>query len=152
MSERHRAASAEETEAVAVRLARRVGGGDLILLEGDLAAGKTCFVRGLVRGLGGDAGEVSSPSFVLVQSYPCAGGAVQALHHVDLYRIGEETAELREIGLEELLSDAGAVTAVEWPAAALPTWLPAGSRLIRVKIIVDRDDAREISIEVVPAR
>jgi tRNA threonylcarbamoyladenosine biosynthesis protein TsaE len=106
-----------ETEAEGERLGANLRQGDLLLLEGDLGAGKTTFVRGVARGTGSPA-HVASPTFQLVRVYP---GRVQ-LAHVDLYRL-EAGAELAELGLEELL-DKGAVV-VEWgnrmeaPEAAL---------------------------------
>lgn len=96
----------EATEAAAALLARHVGRGDLLLLEGEMGAGKTTFVRGLARGMG-VAGDVLSPTFQLVRVYP---GPVQ-LAHVDLYRV-EDESELGDLGLDELL-DEGAVV-VEW--------------------------------------
>jgi tRNA threonylcarbamoyladenosine biosynthesis protein TsaE len=99
-------ASPEETEAVAARLGRRLGAGDLLLLVGELGAGKTTFVRGLARGMGVE-GQVTSPTFQLVRVY---SGAVP-LAHVDLYRL-DGGAELAELDLDALL-DAG-VVAVEW--------------------------------------
>ena len=105
----------EATEEIGRQLAPLLEPGDLILLEGDLAAGKTTLVRGLLEGLGGKAGEVTSPSFVILQTYPCDLKGVWRLHHVDLYRLAAEAGALREIGLEELLSDAAAVVAIEWP-------------------------------------
>jgi len=98
--------SPEETEAVAARLGARVGPGDLLLLVGELGAGKTTFVRGLARGMG-VAGQVMSPTFQLVRVYP---GSVP-LAHVDLYRLGQG-ADLADLDLDGLL-DAG-VVAVEW--------------------------------------
>jgi len=98
--------SPEETEAAAARLGARVGRGDLLLLVGELGAGKTTFVRGLARGMG-VGGQVTSPTFQLVRVYP---GSVP-LAHVDLYRLGPG-AELADLDLDGLL-DAGAV-AVEW--------------------------------------
>jgi tRNA threonylcarbamoyladenosine biosynthesis protein TsaE len=106
-----------ETEAFGETYGGGLQQGDLLLLEGDLGAGKTTFVRGLARGAGSSA-HVASPTFQLVRVYP---GRVQ-LAHVDLYRL-ERSAELVELGLEELL-DQGAVV-VEWgsrldaPEAAL---------------------------------
>ena len=98
--------SPEETEALGEDLGRRLRTGDLVLLSGELGAGKTTFVRGVARGAG-SAAPVASPTFQLVRVYP---GRLQ-LAHVDLYRIGSEV-ELRDLGLEELL-DQGAVI-VEW--------------------------------------
>jgi tRNA threonylcarbamoyladenosine biosynthesis protein TsaE len=96
----------EATEAAAARLARHVRRGDLLLLEGEMGAGKTTFVRGLARGLG-SSGDVMSPTFQLVRVYR---GPMQ-LAHVDLYRLAG-AAELADLGLDELL-DEGAVV-VEW--------------------------------------
>jgi tRNA threonylcarbamoyladenosine biosynthesis protein TsaE len=109
--------SPAETEAAGEHLGRGLRQGDLLLLEGDLGAGKTTLVRGMARGLALSA-HVASPTFQLVRVYT---GRVQ-LAHVDLYRI-EAGAELVGLGLDELL-DQGAVV-VEWgdridaPEAAL---------------------------------
>lgn len=138
--------STDETETLGGELAVELAGGDVILLEAELAAGKTAFVRGLVRGLGGDSTDVSSPTFVLVQSYDCSAGLISTVHHVDLYRLGERITDLREIGIEEVLSDQTAVTAVEWPKEAIATWIPADSRVWRIGIAVEDDDTRSIEI------
>ena len=98
--------SPAETERAGVRLGERLRRGDVVLLTGELGAGKTTFVRGVARGAGSRA-DVASPTFQLVRVYP---GRVQ-LAHVDLYRV-ETTAELRDLGLDEL-ADQGAVV-VEW--------------------------------------
>ena len=109
--------SPAETEAAGEHLGRGLSQGDLLLLEGDLGAGKTTFVRGVARGAGSSA-HVASPTFQLVRVY---SGRVQVAH-VDLYRL-EAGAELADLGLDELL-DNGAVV-VEWgdrleaPEAAL---------------------------------
>ena len=139
-------ASAEETEADGTRLANHLRAGDVVLLEGDLAAGKTTFVRGLLRGLGGDSEVVSSPSFVLLQTYDCTAHGINGLHHVDLYRLGENIADLREVGLEDVLSDEVAVVAVEWPKNTLATWIPADARVWRVTITTEDDGTRQIVI------
>jgi tRNA threonylcarbamoyladenosine biosynthesis protein TsaE len=99
-------ATAVETEAAGEELGKRLRKGDLLLLKGDLGAGKTTFVRGLARGCGSDE-LVASPTFQLVRIYR---GRIQ-LAHVDLYRL-ESAGEVRDLGLEELL-DEGAVV-VEW--------------------------------------
>ena len=98
--------SPAETEAAGERIGKRLRAGDMVLLTGELGAGKTTFVRGVARGAGSTA-PVASPTFQLVRVYP---GRVQ-LAHVDLYRI-EKPSELGDLGLEELL-DQGAVV-VEW--------------------------------------
>src|SRR6266568_4560563 len=98
--------SAAETERAGMLLGERLQPGDVVLLTGELGAGKTTFVRGIAQGTGSKA-DVASPTFQLVRIYP---GRVQ-LAHVDLYRV-ENNAELRDLGLEEL-ADNGAVL-VEW--------------------------------------
>jgi tRNA threonylcarbamoyladenosine biosynthesis protein TsaE len=109
--------SPAETEAAGEAFGRDLEPGDLLLLAGDLGAGKTTFVRGVARGAGSFA-HVASPTFQLVRVYK---GRIQ-LAHVDLYRI-EASGELGDLGLDELL-DQGAVL-VEWgdrldaPEAAL---------------------------------
>ncbi len=92
--------SPEETEAAGEELGRRLQKGDLVLLRGELGAGKTTFVRGVARGIG-SAAPVASPTFQLVRIYP---GRLQ-LAHVDLYRL-EDGDELRDLGLDELSSGA----------------------------------------------
>ena len=138
--------SAAETEAFGEGLGRRLTGGDVVLLNGELAAGKTTMVRGLLRALGGSADEVSSPTFVLVQSYPCAGGEVAVVHHVDLYRLRDDEGSLREIGLEEFLSETDAVVVVEWPRSALERLLPAGCRWWRVTFTHAGGDSRTLRV------
>ncbi len=100
--------SAAETEQAAAEIGARFAGGEVVLLSGELGAGKTAFVRGLARGLGIDPAEVASPTFVLLTAYP---GRI-TLHHADLYRLEARDAD-RELGLEELPGPRG-VLAVEW--------------------------------------
>ena len=138
--------SSDATEVLAGKLAENLNAGDVVLLEGDLAAGKTTFVRGLLRGLRGNPEVVSSPSFVLIHSYDCGFGSIGRLHHIDLYRLDNRVADLREVGLSEVLSDAEAVVAVEWPKDTLATWIPTDSRVWRVGITIEKDDARSIEI------
>jgi tRNA threonylcarbamoyladenosine biosynthesis protein TsaE len=96
------------TRAAGAALARLLQGGDAIALVGDLGAGKTTLVAGLVDAFG--AGPASSPTFSLVHEYP--GGRL-VVWHVDLYRI-EREAELAELGLDDLLGDRRGVCLIEW--------------------------------------
>ena len=100
--------SEQATMELGARLAGALKPGDIVLLEGELGAGKTAFVRGLAVGLGASEEEVSSPTFTLVQEYR---GRVPLLH-ADLYRLSG--AEADELGIEELGADG--VVAVEWAA------------------------------------
>src|SRR5262249_56880770 len=99
---------AAATRAAGARLAAAVQGGDAIALCGELGAGKTTLVAGLVAGLGGAGAH--SPTFALVHEY--AGGRL-IVWHIDLYRI-ERAAELVELGLDELIADPRGITVVEW--------------------------------------
>jgi tRNA threonylcarbamoyladenosine biosynthesis protein TsaE len=101
--------SEAETAAVATELAATLQPGGVVLISGDLGAGKTAFVRGLAVGLGIDPGEVSSPTFTLIHEY--RGGRL-TLYHADLYRLERAAAE--DLGLEEVGVSDG-VLAIEWP-------------------------------------
>ncbi len=103
-------ADAAATTAAGAALAALVRGGDTIALVGDLGAGKTTLVAGLVAALGGVA---SSPTFSLVNEYPPARPGGLVVWHVDLYRL-ERDAELEELGLDELFGDRRGITLVEW--------------------------------------
>ncbi len=101
-------ADAAATARAGARLAAALQGGDAIALVGDLGAGKTTLVAGLVAALGG--GDAQSPTFALVNEYP--GGRL-VVWHVDLYRI-DKPAELPELGLDDLIGDPRGVVIVEW--------------------------------------
>jgi tRNA threonylcarbamoyl adenosine modification protein YjeE len=122
------------TEALGARIAGLLQPGDLLLLEGELGAGKTTLVRGLVAALGGDVGEVCSPTFVLLESYAVRAGPIARVHHADLYRLrGRPTAPWDEVGLDDALEDVAAITAVEWPESW--SWPGAeGTRVFRVRL------------------
>ena len=113
--------SQQETHDFAIAFAKRLSAPAVVQLEGEMGAGKTCFVRGLCEGLGGNPRQVSSPTFSIVQEYAVANG--NRLVHVDAYRLSGED-ELASIGWDELLHDAEAIIAVEWPnriQKAIPT-------------------------------
>jgi tRNA threonylcarbamoyladenosine biosynthesis protein TsaE len=104
--------SSDETEALASRIAGVLQAGDALALRGPLGAGKTCFVRGLVAGVGLDRSLVSSPTFVIAQEY-LDGMAICPIVHIDAYRI-HHVDELRSAGLEELWAR-DVITVIEWP-------------------------------------
>jgi tRNA threonylcarbamoyladenosine biosynthesis protein TsaE len=132
-------------EAETAELARAIGaafrGGEIVLLTGELGAGKTAFVRGLARGVGADPDEVASPTFVLLTSYP---GRL-TLHHADLYRLRGDGDE-RELGLEELPGPRG-VLAIEWAERLRDRPWP---QAMRVSLSHAGDDERLIRIEAGP--
>ena len=128
--------SEEETAALGREVAASLSAGDVLLLHGDLGAGKTAFVGGLAEGLGIPRDQVSSPTFTLIQEY--RGGRLP-LFHADLYRI-EDPREFDELGLDEIAEDG--VLAIEW-AERLPQPPPDG---IRVSITHAGQDQRSITI------
>jgi tRNA threonylcarbamoyladenosine biosynthesis protein TsaE len=131
-----RTTSAEETEAAGARLAAGLRPGDVVALVGELGAGKTCFIQGLVRGLGATR-RATSPTFVLINQYR---GRVP-IYHVDAYRT-QSLLELLELGVPELMGGDG-VTVVEWADKLLPL-LPRST--IEVKIAGVGDEPRTITI------
>jgi tRNA threonylcarbamoyladenosine biosynthesis protein TsaE len=128
--------SAEETARAGEALGRSLGPADVVALTGELGAGKTCFVQGVVRGLGVST-LATSPTFVLVNEYR---GRVP-VHHVDAYRT-ESLTELMDLGLLELF-DGDGVTLVEW-ADKLRALLP--DRTIDVRVSGVGDEPREITL------
>lgn len=104
--------SEDQTLALAGEIGQLVNAGEIIALKGELGSGKTCFVRGLTAGLGGDATSVSSPTFVICQEYHISNNLTLA--HVDAYRLqGEE--ELESIGWDDLINNDTIILAIEWP-------------------------------------
>jgi len=138
---------ASETRAFGARLAQQLRIGDVVLLHGDLGAGKTTLTQGIAQGLG-ITEPVQSPTFTLVGEhlgYTAAGDPIR-LYHLDLYRLsGEE--DLDDIGFDDLLTPRDGISIIEWPERA-GTWLP--ERYILVDLIYVADQARAIEVQVVP--
>jgi len=126
-----------ETAAAGRDLASHLSAGSIVLLFGDLGAGKTAFVRGLAEGLGVLADDVSSPTFTIMQEY--RGGRLP-LYHVDLYRLNDPR-EIDELGLGEL-TDNG-ILAIEW-AERMPRFPPEA---IRVRLEHAGDTERRVAVE-----
>lgn len=126
---RRRLVSAEETDALATRLAEATRPGDTLLLSGDLGAGKTHFARAFIRhamGPGGAGEDIPSPSFTLVQIYDTPSGEIW---HADLYRLGGPD-EIMELGLDLAMEEARCL--VEWPERMAPDW-PGSAVLLRLE-------------------
>jgi tRNA threonylcarbamoyladenosine biosynthesis protein TsaE len=117
-------------------LALRLSAGDVVLLHGELGAGKTAFVRGIAQGLGARVEDVSSPTFTLIQQYD--SGRL-TLYHVDLYRL--DPAEVDDLGLEELV-ESGGIVAIEWP----DRWHRRPTGAVTVSIESEGDDRRRVRI------
>lgn len=136
----HQSESVEETEAIAADLSRDLNAGDCVALHGELGAGKTQFVRGLIKGLNGPVRAVSSPTFVLLNIYP--GGRL-TVYHLDAYRVGG-AADFEAVGFGELLEQGGVVV-VEW-AERVGELLPPNRVMVTIEstgghsrqIVIDR--------------
>lgn len=124
-----------ETQALGARLAAHLRPGDVVLLDGDLGAGKSELARGIARGLG-IAGPVPSPSFTILNVYE---DGRCPLYHFDWYRI-ESPEEIYEMGLDERLGGDG-IALVEWSERAAEC-LP--ERALRVRLTPRNEDTREI--------
>jgi tRNA threonylcarbamoyladenosine biosynthesis protein TsaE len=129
-------ASETETTAAGEALAATLSAGEVVLLFGDLGAGKTAFVRGMARGIGADPGEVTSPTFTIVQEY---AGPAATLYHVDLYRL--EPPEIDDLGLDDLVAGDG-IVAIEWA----DRWLGRPDDVTEVRILDAGDERRSIAI------
>ncbi len=133
---RYETATEEETIALGEKLARELPRRAVILLVGNLGAGKTTIAKGIVSGLGAAApDEVSSPTFTLIHEYS------PRVYHIDLYRL-EEAREAASLGLDELF-DREAVVLIEW-GERFPELLPPGCVEIRLEPIAG--DARSILV------
>ena len=131
--------SCEQTEKLAEEFARSLVGGDVVLLNGDLGAGKTHFAKGLARGLG-VTDVVTSPTFALHNAYQ---GAVYTFNHFDFYRV-EISEEVEMLGLHEIFYDKNGVCAIEW-SENVRELLPKNCICIDIEKI--SDNARKIIIE-----
>jgi tRNA threonylcarbamoyladenosine biosynthesis protein TsaE len=129
-----------ETFALGERLGQNLSGGEIILLNGSLGAGKTILAKGIARSLGLDDEDVTSPSFTLVN--PHQGRLL--LYHIDLYRLDEGASAAHAVDLDEILTDESAVVIIEWAERMGHYPLPAGAW--RVLISGDGDASRRISI------
>ena len=130
----HRCGSIEDTYALAARVAMELDGGEVILLSGDLGAGKTTFTKGLAKALDIED-EVTSPTFTILNTYE--GGRLKLgdikLNHLDMYRV-ESADELSELGIEDCF-DEDAITVIEWNK-----FEHFDGTVIKIDIMIDGDD------------
>jgi tRNA threonylcarbamoyladenosine biosynthesis protein TsaE len=134
---------ADHTRHLAGALARLCRPGDVVLLAGDLGAGKTTFAQGFGAALG-ITEPITSPTFVLVRQYPVDGGTpVKVLVPADVYRL-DHLREIVDLGLGELVEDAG-VALVEWGDAAEPV-MGTGALAVRLEAAGGQDDHRAITV------
>lgn len=136
--------SADDTRELAASLATLAKGGDIVLLAGELGAGKTTFAQGFGRALGVEE-HITSPTFTLMHPYD---GRDLRLLHCDVYRL-DHLQEIIDLGINELVDD-DAVALVEWGDMAEPV-LPADFLEIRFTYVEDADDARHLAVRPVGA-
>ena len=140
-----RTTSEEETVALGERLARDLPRCAVVLLVGNLGAGKTTLAKGIVKGLGAaEPDEVASPTFTLIHEYPLAeakASGTRKVYHIDLYRL-DKASEAARLGMDELF-EKDAVVLIEW-AEKFPELMPA--ERIEVRIAAGDGDQREITV------
>ncbi len=141
----HISHSAHETKEIGKELARTLEGGDIIILKGELGAGKTAFTKGIAEGLGIEK-EVMSPTFTLMSVYPVDHETIKELVHVDTYRL-ETYKDLIEIGIEEYLGRPDTLTIIEWPEKVEK--LLENKKLIVVTLTAGTTTERKITIETI---
>jgi len=132
--------NADETFRLGQKLGAQLSGGEVLLLNGPLGAGKTVFVKGLSSAIEVDPEEVTSPSFTLVNPY---NGRLR-LYHVDLYRLDVGSSAAHAVDLEELLTEEDAVIAIEWAERLGNYRLPAETW--RITISGAGDDLRRVAV------
>ncbi|MDD9783873.1 tRNA (adenosine(37)-N6)-threonylcarbamoyltransferase complex ATPase subunit type 1 TsaE [Priestia megaterium] len=133
--------SPDETNQLAARLATLLEAGDVLLLEGDLGAGKTTFTKSLAKGLGIER-NVNSPTFTIIKEYK--SGRLP-LYHMDVYRLGDE---FEDLGFDEYFEGDG-VTVVEW-AHLIEEQLP--NEYIQINIYHENETTRKILVKVIGSR
>ncbi len=143
----YRTRSEAETVALGARLAGQLPARGVVLLIGNLGAGKTMLAKGIVSGLGAaPPEEVSSPTFTLIHEYGGAeNGAAARVYHIDLYRL-EEAREAATLGLEEIF-ERDALVLIEW-GERFPQLMPAARTEIRLRD--GGGDEREIEVTGLP--
>jgi tRNA threonylcarbamoyladenosine biosynthesis protein TsaE len=134
-----RSTSPERTQRIGERIGEQLLVGAVVLLHGDLGAGKTTLTQGIARGLG-VTGYVQSPTFTLVSEHEGSG---LKLYHLDLYRLSDES-ELESFGYDQYLAPSDGVSVIEWPERA-GTWLPDSYMLVELTHAGDEQRTLRVS-------
>lgn len=137
----HIARHLDDTARLGEKIAAQLAGGEVILLDGGLGAGKTALVKAVMKGLGFDPLEVTSPTFTLVNRYD----ARLTIYHLDLYRLDAGTHAAARVDLDELLTDDRAVLFIEW-AEQLGSYPLPLTQTWRIRIDGEGDEPRRIRI------
>jgi tRNA threonylcarbamoyladenosine biosynthesis protein TsaE len=141
VSWRRYCASAEDTTRAGEEFARVLRAGDVVLLSGQLGAGKTTFVQGVARGLGVHE-RVTSPTFTMVREHQCRNEiGIATLHHADVYRVGS-IGEVSDLALGELVEES-AVALIEWGEIAASVF---GRDVLLVDFLLDQGDGRTLEV------
>lgn len=135
--------SNQETIKIGNQIASTLHGGDIVLLYGDLGAGKTTLTKGIAEGLK-VTNEITSPTFTLMNIYPASAQEINQLVHIDTYRM-EDAQELVNIGVDDYLGATDTVTIIEWPAKIEP--LLVGKKLKKLYLEHAGEDKRKITLE-----
>jgi len=133
---------AKETRELGKKMAATLKGGEVLVLSGDLGAGKTVFIKGLAQGLGIKK-IITSPTFVIMKVYPVNKKGIKYLAHLDCYRVGDPDSILA-IGAPEYFGRQDSVAVIEWAEKIKPLW--PKRQLIRINFEIKPKDVRRISI------
>ncbi len=134
--------SDSETIRLGEEFANKLTNGDVVMLSGDLGAGKTTFVQGIAKGLG-IKDRILSPTFVLVRGHNVNSEKFDTLNHIDLYRI-DEPQQIKKLGISEFISSENSVTIIEW-AEKIKDFVPIKG--YRINFVYFSENKREINIE-----
>lgn len=136
--------SADETQKLGEEIAGKLQLGDLVLLKGDLGAGKTTFVQGIAKGLNAER-QPNSPSFAIATEYKTPNGLFR---HIDLYRLDNPEIDIDTMGLPEMLTDEKAITVVEWPERLKQMWERKGRTIEILLKYGEKPEEREIETDI----
>jgi len=135
--------STQETLEIGKQIASTLQGGDVVLLEGNLGAGKTTLTKGIAQGLG-IREDITSPTFTLMNIYPCNQNSIKQVVHIDTYRM-EDAQDLLDIGVEDYLEATHTVTLIEWPEKIES--LLRGNKIKKINIEYEDQTRRTITFE-----